>query len=163
KSERKDPEAFAQLQILIDVITAIRKLRSEQGIEPGKEVTVTIFSKDHTPLLDSQAEHIRRMTKTGSLTLSGKAEKLQNTVVAILSGAEVHLSLDGLIDKGAEVKKLKAEQAELERYLKGIESKLSDASFTEKAPAKVVESEKKKLEETREKMKKIEERLKSLS
>ena len=162
KAERKDPEAFAQLQVLIDVITAIRKLRSEQGIEPGKEVSVTIFSKNHTALFDSQPEHIRRLGKVGSLTLSGKSEKLTNTAVAILSGVEVHLSLEGLIDKEAEMKKLKTEKSDLEKYLGGIEKKLNDSSFTDKAPAKVVEMEKKKMEETKEKLKTIESRLKSL-
>ncbi|NOS66972.1 MAG: valine--tRNA ligase [Candidatus Peribacteraceae bacterium] len=162
KAERKDPEAYAQLQILIDVITAIRKLRSEQGIEPGKEVSVTIFSKDHAALLDAQPEHIRRLGKVNSLTISGKSVKLKNTAVAILSGAEVHLSLEGLIDVEAEVKKLKIEHADLTKYLKGIEAKLNDKSFTEKAPPKVVEMERKKIEEGKDKLNKLAERLSTL-
>ena len=161
KSERKDQEAFDRLQILIDVITAIRRLRNEQGIAPGKEVTVTIFSKDHMAILESQQDHVRRMSKVGSLTLSGKAEKLKNTAVAILSGAEVHLSLEGLIDVDAERKKLKTEHTDLTKYLNGIEAKLNDKSFAEKAPPKVVVIEKKKMADTKEKLEKIEERLKS--
>ncbi len=159
KSARKDQESFDQLQTVIDVVTAIRKLRSEQGIEPGKELTVTIVSKEHASLLESQAEHIRRLAKLGSLTISGKSGKPQNMVVALLAGIEVHLSLEGLVDKAAESKKLQTEHDDLTRYLKGIEAKLNDASFAEKAPAKVVEMEKKRLAETQEKLKKIEERL----
>jgi len=155
-------QAHDQLQILIDVITAIRKLRSEQGIEPGEEVTVKIFSKEHTALFDSQPEHIRRLAKVGSLTLSSKPEKLKNTAVAILSGAEVHLSLEGLIDVEVEKKKLCNEHADLTKYLSGIEVKLKDKSFTEKAPPKVVEMEKRKMEETSVKLKKIEMRLNNL-
>lgn len=163
KAERKDPEAFAQMQTLIDVITAIRKLRSEQGIEPGKEISVTIFSKKHAVLLDGQSEHIRRLGKVGSLTISGKPEKMNNSVAAILTDIEVHVSLEGLIDVAAELTKLEKEHADLTRYLGTIESKLKDKTFTEKAPAKVVEMERKKREENVEKLNKVEERIKALS
>ena len=83
-------------------------------------------------------------------------------MVAILSGAEIHLSLEGLIDVAAEMKKLKDEHADLKKYLNGIEAKLKEKAFMEKAPPKVVQMEKKRMEETKGKLKKIEERMKAL-
>lgn len=155
--------AFEQLQVLIDVITAIRKLKTEREIAPRKKVAVIIVSKEHASLLESQSEHIRRLAKVESLTITARPKKLKNTVAMILAGAEVHLSLAGLINKDAEVKKLTKERDDLQRYLSGIEAKLHDKSFTDKAPPRVVEVERRKLEETREKLQKIAERLRSLS
>jgi valyl-tRNA synthetase len=163
KAERKDPEAFMQLQTVIDVMTAIRRMRSEQGIEVGKEVNVTIVSKKHGDLIKNHEADMKRMAKVGQVTISSKAEKSKNTVVAILTDVEVHLSLEGLIDVEAELKKLEKEKADLEKYLNGIERKLNDKTFVSKAPEKVVEMEKKKRDETKEKLAKIIERLGALS
>ncbi|MBI2635759.1 valine--tRNA ligase [Candidatus Peregrinibacteria bacterium] len=162
-SELQDQQSFDQLLTLINVITAIRKLRSEQRIAPGKQLTVTIFSKEHAQLLDSQSGHIRRLAKVGSLTIAAHPQELKSTVAVILAGAEVHLSLAGLINKDAELKKLAKEGDELRRYISGIEAKLRDRSFTDKAPPKVVEAERRKLEETSAKLKTICERIRSLA
>ncbi len=158
----KDGEARKQLQLTVDAITAIRRLRTEQGVEPGKEVSITIVSKEFCPLFENQQEHIRRLGKVGSLMIADKVKDLKNTASAILADAEVHLSLEGLIDKEAEKAKLTKEKADLERYAGSIEGKLKNKAFVERAPAELVAAEKEKLAATKEKLQKIEQRLKSL-
>jgi valyl-tRNA synthetase len=162
KAERKDPEAFEQLQTIIDVITAVRRLRSEQGIDVSKEVSITVVTKKHADIVKNHEGDMKRMAKVGSLMVSATAEKSKNTVTAILNDLEVHLSLEGLIDVVAETKKLEKERDDLQKYLEGIERKLGDDTFVSKAPQKVVDMEKKKLSETKEKLSKIQERLQAL-
>ena len=155
-------DAHKQLQIVIDVITAIRSLRAEQGIEPGKKVTVIAHSKK-ADLLESQKDHIIRMGRLESLTISEKSEKHEHSASAFLKDAEVHIPLEGLIDIEKEKTKLTKERGSLENFLKGINSKLGNKKFVENADEEVVEKERQKLKDAAEKLAKVEERLKALS
>ena len=79
-----------------------------------------------------------------------------------LPDLEIHISLEGLIDPEKEKIALKKEQEELTKYAKGIESKLKNAAFVEKAPEALVAEQKEKLASTKERLEKIAQKLKSL-
>lgn len=160
--ERSDPEAASQFQTLIDVITAIRKIRAEQNVEPGKGITVTIRTEELLELLEGQQEHIKRLAKVESLTFETKPITPENVASAFLPGIEIHVSLEGLFDPAKEETSLTKERENLERFVKGIEGKLKNKEFVKKAPKELVEDQKAKLKEAEEKLKKIEERLASL-
>lgn len=162
KPERADPQAAKEFQMLIDVISAIRKLRADQNVEPGKEITVAIVSSAHAAVLEQQEAHIRRMGKVGSLQISSDAQKVENIASAFLTDIEVHLSLEGLVDAEKEKASLTKEKENIEKFSKGIEAKLGNDQFMAKAPAALVEEQKARLAEAKEKLKKIEERLASL-
>lgn len=150
--------SYADLNRVIEVITAIRKLRTDQSVEPKKEVQVSIVSPKFAQLLQEQQSHITRMAKVQNLTFVSAAP-VGDYAAAFLQDIEVHLSLEGLIDKEKEKTQLTTEQAKLSQYVSTLEKKLSDEKFTARAPAPLVESEKKKLQEAQEKLKKIVERL----
>jgi valyl-tRNA synthetase len=162
KKERKDQKAVDELQVLIDVISSIRKLRAEQKVEAGKDVTVTIHSKNYAKLLESQRGHIERMAHVGTLTIDAKLAKHEKVASAFLKDCEVHLSLEGLFD----VEKLKAsltkEQAELSRYVQSLQGKLKNKNFVDRAPKEVVEAERAKLLDAEERLKKVEEKIRQL-
>jgi valyl-tRNA synthetase len=159
----EDKESFQSLQTLINVISAIRKLRTDQAVEPKKEVSVTIVAPDHAATLEEQAGRIKQLAKVGELTIvkSMKAAP-QDVASAFLTGVEVHLSLAGLVDKDKEKANLQKEADQLGKFIGGIEAKLGNAAFVQNAPAALVDQQKGKLAEAQEKLKKIEERLKML-
>jgi len=162
KEERKDQKAFDELQTLIDVVTAIRRLRTEQAVEPGKEVTITLVSGKHGTGLEEQEAHIRRLGKIGSLQISSDAQKLENVASVFLADIEVHLSLEGLVDVEKEKASLSKEKENLEKFIGGLEAKLGNEQFVARAPEVLVSEQKGKLEEAKGKLQKIEERLKSI-
>jgi valyl-tRNA synthetase len=162
KEDRKDQQAIDSLNKVIELITAIRKIRSEQNVELGKEISVIIHAPELNNLLESQEVHIKRLGKIGSLTFETKASKHENVASAFLAGIEVHVSLEGLVDKEKEKASLTKEKENLEKFAAGIEAKLSNKQFVERAPAKLIEEQKARLAESKEKLKKIAERLKSL-
>jgi valyl-tRNA synthetase len=157
----KDADAFRDLQTVIDVITAIRQIRAEQGVEQQAKVHSVIVTKDHADLLKSQQEHIIRLGKLSEMEIASKAPS-GKIVSAFLTGAEVHLPLEGLIDAQKERKNLEKEKEQLSSYVKGIHAKLKNKDFVSRAPAAVVKSEKQKAAEAKEKLEKIEKRLKTL-
>jgi valyl-tRNA synthetase len=160
----KEPglEPREQFQVLIDTISSIRKLRADQNVEAGKKVTVFIHSKKHAALLDTQKDHILRMAGVEKLTIDAKPAKHANAASAFLANSEVHLSLEGLFDPAKLKLSLVKEQTELSGYIKSVGGKLSNKSFTNRAPKEVVDAEKAKLADAEGKLKKIEERLKQL-
>jgi valyl-tRNA synthetase len=145
KLEREDAERFAELNSMIEVITAIRKLRADQGVEPGKQLTVYIVDKNGGELFAQQSHHIMRMAKVEKLEIFKEAKGWKNIASAFLPGIEVHLNLEGLIDTEKELANLTKEQADLSKYVATLEAKLNDKKFADKAPEKVVAAEREKL------------------
>jgi valyl-tRNA synthetase len=161
-SSLKDQSSQDGLQITIDVISAIRSLRADQEIEPAKKVSIIIHSQ-HADLLESQKSHIERLGRTEQLTIDNSAVKHDDVASEFLNTAEVHMSLEGLIDKDKEIEKLSKDRDQLEGFIKGINAKLDNKKFVENAKEEVVDLERKKLESAESKLQKVEERLKSLS
>ncbi len=164
KPEREDTDAFARFQAVIDVITAVRRLRADAGIEPGREVPVILHAP--SPWLEALQEErasIQRMAKVGDWTLNAVPEAHANAVSVFLErGIEVHIPLEGIIDLGKERVKLTAERDQLFSYLASIERKLSDRGFVGRAPAHVISAEEDKRDEATAKLAKLDERIKTL-
>jgi valyl-tRNA synthetase len=154
-------ESYDHLQRIIAVITALRRLRNEYGVEAGKPVDVVIVAKELGSLLEEQSTHIRRLAGVGTLTVQSKklAKKVQ-VASEILIDIEVHMLLDGVIDVEKERARLTTERNHLQAGLAGVERKLKDASFVEKAPPAIVEGERTRSKEMKDKLVKIEEKLK---
>ena len=67
-----------------------------------------------------------------------------------------------LVNTEEEIQRILKDLTNLNQYVNGLKSKLSNDSFVSRAPAKVVETEKAKLLEAEEKIKKLDENLKQL-
>ncbi len=154
----KNPSAFDQLQVVIDVVTAIRKLRTDHQVPLEARPLVVIITKDHADTLRSQAEQIVRLARIAKLHVEDVAPAGE-VISAFLSGIEVHLQMEGLIDKEKERTNLQKEQEGLEKYRQGIAAKLANKQFIEKAPHALVAAERQKLAETEENLAKIADRL----
>jgi len=68
----------------------------------------------------------------------------------------VYLSLEGLVDKVAEAKRIAGELAKLAGFIKGAEAKLANKAFVDHAPAAIIDEAKRKLAENREKVVQLE-------
>ncbi|MBT5237562.1 class I tRNA ligase family protein, partial [Candidatus Peregrinibacteria bacterium] len=160
----KDQTAQDDLQTVIDVISGIRSLRSDQGIEPGAKISITLLTEKHGMLLESQESHIKSIARVESLTIDTNpgAAKPDNAASSFLKDVEIHMPLDGLIDKDKEIEKLGKEKAKLEGFIKGVNAKLGNEKFVENAQAEVVALEREKLSTAEGKLAKVLDRLESL-
>lgn len=68
----------------------------------------------------------------------------------------VYLSLEGLVDKAAEAKRIAGEIAKLAGFIKSAEAKLANEAFVAHAPEAVVAEARRKLQENREKSAQLE-------
>ncbi len=87
------------------------------------------------------------LAKLESLNWLKKADKAPVSATALAGNMEILIPMKGLIDKNAEMVRLDKEIHKLNQEYSRIIAKLSNSGFTEKAPAAVVEKERKKLAE----------------
>jgi valyl-tRNA synthetase len=157
------PEEEKALEGVMNVIRAVRNMRTEMNVPLGAEVECVCFSKDErlrTTLMDGSG-YIKQLAKVGELNVLEPGPHPANAVSAIAASgeeaaiAEVFVPLKGLVDFEAELKRLEKEYERSATASNAISLKLSNEGFLAKAPEEVVEKERQKLEAAREKMNKI--------
>ena len=110
-------------------------------------------------VLEEQAAAIRRLARVKSLTIQNEPYRGAGAASAFTKRVEIHVPLEGIIDIEKEKERLTKEKEQLTKFLGGVQAKLKNAEFVKNAPQEVVTSERGKLEEAMEKLKKIEEKL----
>ncbi|WP_457628359.1 valine--tRNA ligase [Oceanithermus sp.] len=146
-----DEEALAAFKVLQDAVTATRSLRAELGLPPQQEITVHAEGPGAAVLLEN-ADFFRFLARAG--VEEGRPEK---AVSAVTPQVTVWLELEGLVDVEAWKKKQQKKAADLERRINSMEKKLANPGFTERAPAEVVERERRNLEEAKSQLERIRE------
>jgi valyl-tRNA synthetase len=161
-----DDEAEAHMAILIDIIRAIRNIRSEYNVEPGKKIPAYLAAGNHLDLITRHQEIIvtlARLEKDEFHIHTDLSHKPEQAVAQVISGGiEIFLPLAGLIDVEAERQRLNKEVAQVEKRIATSKVKLSNPNFTEKAPAAVVEKERELLADLELQATKLWDRLREL-
>lgn len=141
-------EIDKQMELTIEVIRAIRNLRSEMNVPLGKKAEVIICANnpEYTVYLKDGANYILSLASAESLSVEETlAAKPTQAATAVVHGIEIYLPLKGLIDLDKEIARLEKELTKMEGEIKRIEGKLANEGFVAKAPAEVIEKEKEKL------------------
>ena len=160
--ERRDKEGWeekkvAEFSMVMDVIKAIRNLRSEKNVKPDRRIPAVLVSEDHAAVLEHQADAIAALAGLNreNLTITRNLpEKPGDHVVLIVGTVEVYLPLAGMVDAREERARLEKDLTEAESQIDRLE-KLLDSPFAEKAPEAVVQKERQKLADYRETAEKL--------
>ncbi|WP_068774138.1 valine--tRNA ligase [Paenibacillus sp. FJAT-26967] len=157
-------DAVREMELLMDVIRAVRNIRAEVNVPMSKKVELLVkpSTPDAQTILSRNEEYIRRFCSTSELSISMDIASPDKAMTAVVTGAELFFPLAGLIDIGQEVARLEKEIQTLNGEVSRIEKKLSNEGFIAKAPAKVIEEEKAKMADYAEKRDKVQARLAEL-
>ncbi len=159
-----DQEAEARMRFLQETIGAVRNIRSELNVPPAKWATLK-FKTDEAEkdaLLNRYAAYLRQLARVERIEKIPAEEKVAAAAVAVVDGVELFVPLAGLIDISAEKKRLEKEIGRLEGQIAGLEKKLSNEQFLTRAPERVVQQERKKLQSFRDKLTKLKNNLAQL-
>ncbi|MFJ9775586.1 valine--tRNA ligase [Kitasatospora sp. NPDC101157] len=128
----RDEPAEQEIELVQQVVTEVRRFRSDQGLQPAQKVPARL-ELDGTALAPHQAA-IRQV-----LRLQPEGEGFAATASLPVAGATVSLDLSGTIDVAAERKRLGKDLAAAEKEKQQAESKLGNEAFIAKAPDDVVD------------------------
>lgn len=146
-SEFKNETARDEMQLIMDSIKGIRNVRNEMNVPPSKKAKLYIVT-DKKDVFEAGAQfYIKLASASEVIVRSDKSGVPENAVSVASPGGELLLPLDELIDKEKETERLEKEKIRLEGEIKRALGKLSNKGFVDKAPAAVVEEERKKSEQ----------------
>ena len=130
-----------------EIVTSIRTIRSELNIAPSKKIDIIVSVKSDSEInaINHYRHLISKLSNTDKIDLGIKIEKPSNSAIAVCRIAEIYIPLGELVDKKEEILKLNKRLSELNKLIVSIEAKLSNKQFIDKAPEKVVDGEKNKL------------------
>ncbi len=158
----KDRKAIKDFKLIKDIIIAIRNLRAESKIPPSQKLKAIIISSKSQKLIMSEADIINNLARLDSISILAKGKKPPGSLSAIVSGVEIYLPISDMIDIDKEVNRLEKEASESENFINHLEQKLKNERFLERAPKEIIQSEKDKLKIYIDKLKKINQQLKTL-
>lgn len=159
-----DKDVEKSFEYIKELISSLRNIRAEAGISPAKPAKVVIKSSDESEL-NTIKENYFFITKLGnleSIEYGKDMEKPAQSGFRVTGNSEVYMILTGLLDIEAEVKKLKAQLDKVAVELEKMNAKLSNEKFTSKAPAHILERDRRIQKEYQDKFDKLSENIKEL-
>jgi valyl-tRNA synthetase len=143
---RIDNEAEAQMETLMGLITSVRNIRAEMDIAPSRSLPVIIETSDDASysLFQLNRKLIGALGRIESMDLRnpGKAVNPPRMSATSLVGANrIFVPLEGIVDPDAEIARLDKEINKIGKELAGVENKLGNESFLEKANPEAIEKQ----------------------
>lgn len=160
----ENTEAVTEMNLLMDVIRAVRNIRAEVNVPMSKKVELQLkpVSGQIASIIDRNADYIRRFCNTSEYQSSLALEAPDKAMTAVVTGVEMYLPLAGLIDIAQEITRLEKEIQHLNSEVERVEKKLNNPGFVSKAPEKVIEEERAKLADYSDKRSKVIARIEEL-
>ncbi len=159
-----DDELEDSLKQIQEVVTAVRSIRSELNVPPGKksDLYVRVNEESFGLLLENHIQYFRSLARVENLHCSTQTKKPPLSASAVISGAEIFLPLEDLIDVELEKKRLQKNLDSLKIALEKLSKKLANADFLANAPSDVVEREKAKKVDYQERIERLNKNLEQI-
>ncbi|MBA6278836.1 class I tRNA ligase family protein, partial [Salmonella enterica subsp. enterica serovar Irumu] len=143
-----DEAALADTEWLKQAIVAVRNIRAEMNIAPGKPLELLLrgCSEEAVRRVNDNRSFLQTLARLESITVLPADDKGPVSVTKIIDGAELLIPMAGLINKDDELARLAKEVAKIEGEIARIEGKLSNEGFVARAPEAVIAKEREKLD-----------------
>ena len=139
----EDPNAEAEIGWLVDLVSAVRSVRSEMNVPAATQVPLVLVASAETRARAGRWDDaLKRLARLSEITFADRAPK--GAVQLVVRGEVAALPLAGVIDLAAERTRLQKEMQRLKGEVERIDKKLGNADFVARAPEDVVESEREK-------------------
>ncbi|OIK14359.1 valine--tRNA ligase [Bacillus sp. MUM 13] len=151
--ELHDEEAAEEMKLLVEIIRSVRNIRAEVNTPLSKKIKLILKAKDEKALstLKKNSAYIERFCNPEELTIGIDVEEPGQAMTAVVTGAELILPLQGLINVEEEIKRLEKELDKLNKEVERVQKKLGNEGFVKKAPESVIEEERAKEKDYSEK------------
>lgn len=147
------------MERIMEAISAVRTRRSEMNVPPSKKAHLTVVTAQSAVFAQGEP-FLKRLAYAESVTICAQAPADQSGLVsAVTADATLFMPLSELVDLEKEKARLTKELGKKQAEMKGLEAKLSNPGFLNKAPAQVVAAERERGEKLRQLLAKLEQQL----
>ncbi|MBT8401868.1 MAG: class I tRNA ligase family protein, partial [Rhodothermia bacterium] len=147
-SAEMSEDAYGSFSVIQEMISAIRNVRAEYNVAPSKQIKAIIsIPSDLIELRDSIAAHtdyFEKLARLLGLEYGSNVSKPSASASAVVGRNEIYMPLAGMIDLDVERERLQKEIDQKEDFVRKVQMKLQNKQFVDKAPAEVVDRERKK-------------------
>ncbi|MEF9988596.1 MAG: class I tRNA ligase family protein, partial [Christensenella sp.] len=160
--EYSDDAYGTMMEGVMELIRSVRNVRAEMGIAPGKrsDLMIVVDTKDKAATVEECKQYFEKLAYAKDVIILTDVSQIpQNSVSAVSAFGDAYMPLAELIDIEKEIERLTKEADKNETEIKRAEGKLNNKGFTDKAPSKVVEEERAKLDTYLEMRIKLSERI----
>src|SRR5439155_15194009 len=146
-----------------ELVRGVREVRNRYQVDAKTPLDVFVRCGDAVTA-DFQAlkPFITLLAGVGRLECGPNTAKPKQSATQVHPDFEAYVSLEGLIDVAAEIKRLEKQLAEKTKHLQGSRAKLENANFVDKAPPEVVQAQRDLVADLQNQIKAIEDILKEL-
>lgn len=161
----EDKEALSNMSMIIELIKAVRNIRSEVNRPLSKPVDMIIKANtdNDKEVLQANKSFIERFCNPEELTIDTTVTVPDEVMSAVIKGAEIYLPLQGLVNVGEEIARLEKELDKWQSEIKRAKGKLSNEKFVSNAPDAIVQAERDKLSEYENRYQAVEEQIAKLN
>ncbi len=165
ESDKIDQAALDDIEWVKRVVMGVRKIRAEMDINPGKKLPLKVVDANASDLsrLEQHSTLLSFVARLSDITVLDATAEKPDSAIALVDQMQLLIPMAGLIDKDAELKRLAKEVDKLNSEVKRLSAKLSNPGFTDKAPAKVVDTEKQKLTDAQSALEQLKKQITKIS
>ncbi|WML40732.1 valine--tRNA ligase [Neobacillus sp. OS1-2] len=162
--ELSNDQAAGEMKLHMEMIRAVRNIRAEVNTPMSKKIKMLVKAKDEAILkaIENNRSYIERFCNPEELQMGVDIEAPEKAMTAVVTGLEIILPLEGLINIDEEIARLEKEYDKLNKEVDRVQKKLSNEGFMKKAPDSVVAEERAKEQDYLEKRSIVEARIKEL-
>jgi valyl-tRNA synthetase len=139
-SAQLDGRAEREMNLVIELVTKLRNIRSQFNIPQSVALRAEIVPAERSArnVISQMEAHIRRLARIEQIELVDKLKAGPGSARAVISGAEISVPLEGLIDIDKERSRLEKELGKMMGELEGLEKRLANQDFISRADPDVV-------------------------
>jgi valyl-tRNA synthetase len=146
---RFDDQAEAEIELLMEAVTALRRYRDEVGAKPSAPLRGRLVAEGY----GAGKEHLARLARLD--LVEEEAENGDVLATVPIPGGGVQILPSDAFDPAEAEKRVAAKREALRAEIERAERRLANEQFVERAPAEVVEQERRKLGEYREALRRL--------
>jgi valyl-tRNA synthetase len=152
----RDNTVEQRLERFAELVSALRRLRAENGIPQGRKMAVTVVAGRYRHEIEEMTGALVALATLDTLETSETVPPSEGRAQTITSaGIQASVDLGDLVDVDAELRRVATRLRAAESDIERTEHKLADERFLTKAPQEVVEKERTKLAELQQTVSKL--------
>ena len=151
-------DASTAMERVIGAIKAVRNRRAEMNVAPSKKAKLIVVSNYSDSFNEETSIFFERLASCSCVEYRSSCE-LDGAVNIVTDSAQLLIPMAEIVDLEQEKQRLEKELRDVAAEMERVQGKLSNASFTEKAPKVVVDAEREKLAKYQQKLRNVKELL----